>query len=36
MARRGTHVALSGDGWVFMDRVVEDVYCNCVPYSNLE
>ena len=36
MARRGTHVALSGDGWVFMDRIVEDVYCNCVPYSNLE
>lgn len=33
---RGTHVALSGDGWLFMDRVVEDLFCNCVPYSNLE
>lgn len=29
-------LALSGDGWLFMDRVVEDLYCACLPYSNLE
>lgn len=36
LSRTGSRVALSGDGWLFMDRVVEDLFCNCVPYSNLE
>ena len=36
LVRSGSRIALSGDGWLFMDRVVEDLFCNCVPYSNLE
>ena len=36
LTQNNGRLALSGDGWLFMDRVVEDLFCNCVPYSNLE
>ena len=35
-ALNGDYFVLVGDGWLFMDRVVEDLFCDCKPYSNLE
>lgn len=29
VAQNGNTLTLVGDGWLFMDRVVEDFYCNC-------
>lgn len=30
------NLCLEGEGWIFMDSVVEDLYCCCKPCSNLE
>lgn len=36
LVRENGCLRLVGDGWLFMDRVVEDLYCHCKPYSSLE
>ena len=36
LERAGNRLSLVGDGWLFMDRVVEDVFLALIPYSNLE
>lgn len=31
LVERNGSLKLFGEGWLFMDRVVEDLFCNCVP-----
>lgn len=36
LIREAGFLRLVGDGWLFMDRVVEDLFCNCRVYSKLD